>query len=41
MTIWTWLKFIQYVIKYVLDKCPEDLKFLEGGLDEESNHRAK
>jgi asparaginyl-tRNA synthetase len=22
--------FIQYVIKYALDKCPEDLKFLEG-----------
>jgi asparaginyl-tRNA synthetase len=21
--------FIQYVIKYTMDKCPEDLKFLE------------
>jgi asparaginyl-tRNA synthetase len=30
--------FIQYVIKYVLDKCPDDLKFLEGRLlDEEKS----
>ena len=30
--------FIQYVIKYTLDKCPEDLKFLEGRLlDEEKS----
>jgi asparaginyl-tRNA synthetase len=29
--------FIQYVIKYALDKCPEDLKFLEGRLEEEKN----
>jgi asparaginyl-tRNA synthetase len=30
--------FIQYVIKYVLDKCTEDLKFLEGRLlDEEKS----
>jgi asparaginyl-tRNA synthetase len=36
--IWTWLKIFQYVIKYILDKCPEDLKFLEGRLlDEEKS----
>ena len=30
--------FIQYVIKYTLEKCPEDLKFLEGRLlDEEKS----
>jgi asparaginyl-tRNA synthetase len=29
--------FIQYVIKYALDKCPEDLKFLEGRLEEEKS----
>ena len=30
--------FIQYVIKYVLEKCPDDLKFLEGRLiDEEKS----
>jgi asparaginyl-tRNA synthetase len=30
--------FIQYVIKYTMDKCPEDLKFLEGRLlDEEKS----
>jgi asparaginyl-tRNA synthetase len=30
--------FIQYVIKYVLDKCPDDLKFLEARLlDEEKS----
>lgn len=30
--------FIQYVIKYTMDKCPDDLKFLEGRLlDEEKS----
>ncbi len=33
--------FIQYVIKYAMDKCPEDLKFLEGRLlDEEKSKPA-
>jgi asparaginyl-tRNA synthetase len=33
--------FIQYVIKYTMDKCPEDLKFLEGRLlDEEKSKPA-
>jgi asparaginyl-tRNA synthetase len=31
--------FIQYVIKYVLDKCPDDLKFLEGRLLDEEKSR--
>ena len=31
--------FIQYVIKYALDKCPEDLKFLEGRLLEEEKSK--
>ncbi|MCG9792192.1 asparagine--tRNA ligase [Flavobacterium algicola] len=31
--------FIQYVIKYVLEKCPEDLKFLEGRLLEEEKSK--
>jgi asparaginyl-tRNA synthetase len=29
--------FIQYVIKYTLDKCQDDLKFLETRLDEEKS----
>jgi asparaginyl-tRNA synthetase len=34
--------FIQYVIKYTMDKCPEDLKFLETRLlDEEKSKPAK
>lgn len=31
--------FIQFVIKYVMDKCPEDLKFLEGRLLEEEKSK--
>jgi asparaginyl-tRNA synthetase len=31
--------FIQFVIKYVIDKCPEDLKFLEGRLLEEEKSK--
>lgn len=33
--------FIQNVIKYTLDKCPEDLKFLENRLleEEKTNHK--
>ncbi|KVV13200.1 asparagine--tRNA ligase [Flavobacterium sp. TMP13] len=31
--------FIQYVIKYTLDKCSEDLKFLEGRLLEEEKSK--
>ena len=31
--------FIQYVIKYTMDKCPEDLKFLEGRLLEEEKSK--
>ena len=31
--------FIQYVIKYTLEKCPEDLKFLEGRLLEEEKSK--
>jgi asparaginyl-tRNA synthetase len=34
--------FIQYVIKYTLDKCQDDLKFLETRLLEKNqNHRRK
>lgn len=32
-------EFIQFVIKYVMDKCPEDLKFLEGRLLEEEKSK--
>src|SRR6187431_897625 len=31
--------FIQYVIKYAMDKCPEDLKFLESRLLEEEKSK--
>ncbi len=31
--------FIQFVIKYTLDKCPDDLKFLEGRLLEEEKSK--
>jgi len=31
--------FIQFVIKYAMDKCPEDLKFLEGRLLEEEKSK--
>ncbi|WP_300977180.1 asparagine--tRNA ligase [Flavobacterium sp.] len=31
--------FIQFVIKHVMDKCPEDLKFLEGRLLEEEKSK--
>ena len=31
--------FIRYVIKYTLDKCPEDLKFLEGRLLDEEKQK--
>ncbi len=31
--------FIQYVIKYTMEKCPEDLKFLEGRLLEEEKSK--
>jgi asparaginyl-tRNA synthetase len=31
--------FIQYVIKYALDKCPDDLNFLEGRLLEEEKSK--
>ncbi len=31
--------FIQYVIKYAMDKCPNDLKFLEGRLLEEEKSK--
>ena len=30
--------FIQYVIKYTMDKCQDDLKFLEGRLAEEEKN---
>lgn len=31
--------FIQYVIKYTMDKCPDDLKFLEGRLLDEEKQK--
>jgi asparaginyl-tRNA synthetase len=33
--------FIQYVIKYTLDKCPRDLKFLETIMDEENQNQLR
>jgi asparaginyl-tRNA synthetase len=33
--------FIQYVIKYTMDKCPEDLKFLETRLLDEENQNQR
>jgi hypothetical protein len=40
MTIWIWLKILFSTSLNVLDKCPDDLEFLEGRLDEENqNHK--